>query len=137
MPDERRIFAHHVIKHGIDGPTIKVLKIQPPLPGSNDTDCWTHAYRYAVETGADYVEGLCMVDKNGLPTFHAHAWCEEPTPFGGRRVVELTAGYEDAYNYRGVLVDLTTSFAARAEADGFRYSVLELDIAINNGRISV
>jgi hypothetical protein len=134
--DERAMFVRLVQMHGTPGPATRRMEIQPEItPG--ETDCWTHAYRYAqAHPGSQYVEGICFTEKGDVVTVHAHAWVEEVGPFG-TMLVELTDGYQRARDYRGIPIDLTHPAAARAQHGEIRYSVLELDIALQalNGEI--
>jgi hypothetical protein len=129
--DERRSFIRFMREFGTPAPLNRRMEIQPEItPG--ETDCWTHAYRYALaHPGGRYVEGICFTDReDGKVVVHAHAWIEEDTPFG-TVLVELTDGYQHARDYRGWALDLDTPQAARAVDDsGLRYSIIELDIAI-------
>lgn len=127
--DERLLFARFIKDRGTFAPDARVLNLQAPLDSSDTTDCWTHAAAYAERTGADYVEGICLRRKGpGEVVTCAHAWAEEGTPFG-RRVVELTPGYEEAYGYRGIVVPRDTESYRRARVGRTRYGVIELDIA--------
>jgi hypothetical protein len=128
--DARRVFLALMKERGHDMPAARVLDLQPPLDDSGDTDCWTHAYRRARATGASYYEGLVYLPpRDGRPVISAHAWVVQESPFGAQ-VVELTRGYERAWGYRGMRVDLDSEEADRAEHGGHRYGVLELDIAV-------
>lgn len=129
--DERLLFIRLMKERGLPAPTPRLLRIQPPLDNSGETDCWTHAAAYARETGAVYVEGICYLPpkEDGRPRVAAHAWCVEDSPFGAR-VVEFTPGYEQAFGYLGLPLDLDSTAGRRAEVDGRRYSIIELDFAI-------
>jgi hypothetical protein len=130
MTDERLVFVQHMREHGEPMPYARRLLIQPPLDDSGDTDCWTYAARYVAEhPDAFYVEGICYLPPKGnRPRVAAHAWAVEDTPLGPV-ILEFTPGYEQAFGYRGLPLDVTTPEFARAEHDGHRYSVIELHIA--------
>lgn len=100
--DERALFVHLVNKNGI-------RLVRPPrviAPGGPDGGCWEHAWRYAQANGWDYVEGsVILKPSDGLPIFvRAHAWVQEQTSTGVV-VHEVTEGYEDAVDYRGIVVN--------------------------------
>lgn len=98
-----RAFATYMARHGLLSPPDRVVAVQPPVNDDDETDCWTHAWEYVkAHPGALYVEGVCR--RYGRRGIAPHAWVIENSPFGPR-VVELTAGYENAFDYRGFVVD--------------------------------
>lgn len=101
--DERTVFVHIAFRHGV----IHTRPARVIAPAGPDGDCWTYAWNYAREHGFRYVEGsVHMGDRRPPEYVRAHAWCEEDTPTGVV-VHEVTQGYEDATEYRGVTVDCT------------------------------
>lgn len=122
--DVRWGYVRLVRSQGRPAPTGIVLRLQEPLDDSGETDCWTHARRYAERTGATYVEGVCDRGRG----VSVHAWCEETSPLGVRVVVELTKGYENARDYWGVPVDIHSDVAKDSLLNDVYYSVLELAV---------
>jgi hypothetical protein len=99
--DERTVFVHLVFRHGM----VRTRPARIVAPVGPDGDCWTYAWNYAQEHGYRYVEGsVQMDDRHPREFIRAHAWCEEDSPTGVV-VHEVTEGYEDVTEYRGITVD--------------------------------
>ena len=127
-----RAYVHLIGRHGTSRAGARTLNIQPDFSGDGVTDCWTHAWKVAKETGGRYVEGTCRrtMSRDRIAT---HAWVEKDTPFGVQ-IIETTEGYEQASDYRGLVIDtrpgsLASRLTSNWPKDGQRSSIIQAALA--------